>query len=529
MANISLKAKIVGTLILLPLFLLMVLFLIYAFQKKEDAVESTVLKAAAITQMAELARSEMEDKWRLGLFDQKQMSELAKNYTENKEKILRMVPVVTALQVAEKGSAEGGYHFKAPKIGARNPANEPDELEKRVLKKMENENLSAYYEVDKQNPGDAKNYNTVRYFRAVKLSEGCLICHGDPALSAKYWGRTDGKDPTGILMEGWKVGETHGAFEITQSLESADKALAASLFKGGLVVLVGLLVCLSIGLLISRDVIQSLESIRHVADQVAAAADDLANGAQSQSASLEQIGSSVQELVDSIQDVAQNASNVTSMANDASGQAKAGGEAVHKNLEAMDLIQQSSRQVGEIVSVIRDIAEQTNLLALNAAIEAARAGEHGKGFAVVADEVRKLAERAGKATGEITKLIQESTTRVQEGVSLSAAVGDSLKRIVAAVDKTAGMIEQISAATEEQAATSNAVKDGMATISHTVESNASASEELASASKSMQCDIDTIITGSVHHTGTGRSMETLVSRSAPKAGSLICTDETSSG
>jgi PAS domain S-box-containing protein len=218
---------------------------------------------------------------------------------------------------------------------------------------------------------------------------------------------------------------------------------------------------------------------------IAESSQSLASGAQTQSSSIEEISASIEELTASIDGVKANSHEADAVAKKTNQLAERGGAAVQKSIEAMELIRTSSDQIAEIIQVISEIASQTNLLALNAAIEAARAGEHGMGFAVVADEVRKLAERSNRAAGEITSLIKESSSRVQEGAQLSDETGAALKEILGGVEETVTKIAEIASATIEQASNASQVAEAIQGIAQVTEQAAAGSEEMASSSEQL--------------------------------------------
>jgi methyl-accepting chemotaxis protein len=228
-----------------------------------------------------------------------------------------------------------------------------------------------------------------------------------------------------------------------------------------------------------RDVVSAAGNFSESSQMIAQRSTDVAAGAQLLGSTVEQMNASINGLTSSINSIADNTRNADSMAKSTQSEAELGAKAVTKSIEAMELINRSSEDIGEIVKVISEIASQTNMLAFNAAIEAARAGEHGLGFSVVADEVRKLAERSSNATKEISKLINESVKRVSVGSEISRQASEAFDKIVAGVAKTTLAISDISRAANEQLITAKEVETAIQYISDEAEKSASSCDSIA--------------------------------------------------
>ncbi len=261
------------------------------------------------------------------------------------------------------------------------------------------------------------------------------------------------------------------------------------------------------------QVSEAVEATASASSQISSSSEEMAAGAQEQSAQTSEVASAVEEMTKTIFETSKNTSIAAETAKASGEKAKEGGKVVSETIGGMNKIAevvsksadtvftlgQNSEKIGEIVQVIDDIADQTNLLALNAAIEAARAGEQGRGFAVVADEVRKLAERTTKATKEIAEMIKKiqkdteeavesmkkGTDEVESGKKSAVKAGEVLSEIVNGAEKVTDIVVQVAAASEEQSAAAEQIGKNIEAINSVTQESSSGIQQIARAAEDL--------------------------------------------
>ncbi len=294
-----------------------------------------------------------------------------------------------------------------------------------------------------------------------------------------------------VYAQSWirgRLGAEPGALvDAVQGLAQGDLAVRLGNESGNANSVLGAL------LQMAENFSRSVAQVRSTADGVATASSQIAQGNQDlsarteqQASALQQTAATMEELGTTVRNNSDSANQANQLAQGAAAVAAQGGDVVGKVITTMQGINDSSRKIGDIISVIDGIAFQTNILALNAAVEAARAGEQGRGFAVVASEVRSLAQRSAEAAKEIKTLIGRSVEQVEQGTVLVDQAGKTMGEIVGSIQRVSDIVAEITSASVEQSSGVQQVGEAVSQMDQATQQNAALVEESAAAAESLK-------------------------------------------
>lgn len=251
--------------------------------------------------------------------------------------------------------------------------------------------------------------------------------------------------------------------------------------------------------LLKRQLVETMQSVSDASNQVAAgagnlteASQSLAEGATDQAGAVEEMQATITTISDDIRITANSAGESYNQARTYAEEAERSHKEMKAMMDAMSRINDASQQVGNIISEIEDIASQTNLLSLNASIEAARAGEAGRGFSVVADQIRQLAEQSANSAAETRTLIETSLNAIADGSKTVDIVNDSINRVVEGIELIAQSSKSISEMANEQAEAMKQAEQGVSQISEVVQSNSATAQETSATSEELSAQSTTL-------------------------------------
>jgi len=352
-----------------------------------------------------------------------------------------------------------------------------------------------YHPTLKGNHADLVDKNGKKF-----LIEGINTAKDKGSAVIDYYWNKKGEDPSKLYPKisffrnfpdwGWVI--CTGIY--VDDVDSAVLKTFLQILFFNIIVMVAILVVVS--LTIIKDIVTSMESVARDLDESSrevstasseldAASQKLAEGTTEQAASIQETSSTLEETASMVKQNRENTQQAAVLARQSKEYASKSNTEMQNMMTAMDDLKKSSAEISKIIKVIDEIAFQTNILSLNAAVEAARAGDAGKGFAVVAEEVRSLAQRSAQAAKDTTVIIESNIDLSENGATMAKDVQKSISEIDAQSKKVSDLLEEIAVATDEQAQGVDQINKAISQMEIVLSSNAQTAEESSSASKAL--------------------------------------------